>query len=121
MPTAFDRVYLSGAGYFLPGDPVDNTRMDDFIAPLNRLSQRLKKRILAENGIRQRHYAIDAQGNTVTTNAALAAHAIHNCLNSAGLGLSDLSILASGAAQPSDADEGCAAGRGNAGTRGVIA
>jgi 3-oxoacyl-[acyl-carrier-protein] synthase-3 len=96
MPTAFDRVYLSGAGYFLPGEPVDNTRMDEFIAPLNRLSQRLKKRILAENGIKQRHYAIDAEGNTVITNAALAAEAIRHCLDGVGAGLADVSILASG-------------------------
>lgn len=96
MPTAFDRVYLKNASYFLPGEPVDNTRMDDFIAPLNRISGRIKQRILAENGIKQRYYAIDANGDTVLTNAAMAAGAIRDCLQRAQLGLSDISMLASG-------------------------
>ncbi len=96
MPTAFDRVYLQGASYFLPGEPVDNLRMDDFIAPLNRISSRIKHRILAENGIKQRHYAIDTEGNTVMSNAALAAQAIRNCLQEARADLSQVSLLASG-------------------------
>ena len=75
MPIAFDRVYLQSASYFMPGEPVDNTRMDDFIAPLNRISSRIKSRILAENGIKQRYYAIDAEGNTVVSNAAMASNA----------------------------------------------
>ena len=96
MPTAFDRVYLQGASYFLPGEPVDNTRMDEFIAPLNRISARIKQRILAENGIKQRYYAIDSEGNTVMSNAAMAAGAIRDCLKRANVDLSQISMLASG-------------------------
>jgi 3-oxoacyl-[acyl-carrier-protein] synthase-3 len=96
MPIAFEHVYLRNAAYFLPGEPVDNLRMDDFIAPLNRISGRIKQRILNENGIKQRHYAIDAQGVTTHTNAALAANAIRQCLANANLTLNDISVLASG-------------------------
>ena len=64
MPVAYSNVYLHAAGMFLPGEPVDNAGMDAYVAPLNRLSERLKRRILAENGIVQRHYAIDAEGRT---------------------------------------------------------
>lgn len=96
MPTAFDRVYLQSASYFMPGEPVDNVRMDDYIAPLNRISSRIKSRILAENGIKQRYYAIDTQGNTVMSNAALASNAIRDCLQRAQTDLSAVSFLASG-------------------------
>ena len=96
MPVSFQRVYLQSAGSFLPGEPVNNERMDDFIAPLNRLSQRIKRRILAENGIRERHYAIDAEGRTVFSNAQLAAGAIRDCLARGGVDLSTVSMLASG-------------------------
>lgn len=96
MPIAFEHVYLSNAAYFLPGEPVDNTRMDDFVAPLNRISGRIKQRILNENGIQQRYYAIDAQGATTHTNAALAANAIRQCLAHAQLGQEHISLLASG-------------------------
>ena len=64
MPIRFNQVYIDAAGYFLPGDPVDNDAMDAFIAPINRLSKRIKQKILKENGIQTRHYAIDEQGNT---------------------------------------------------------
>jgi 3-oxoacyl-[acyl-carrier-protein] synthase-3 len=96
MPTAFDRVYLQSASYFMPGEPVDNVRMDDFIAPLNRISSRIKSRILAENGIKQRYYAIDTEGNTVMTNAAMASGAIRDCLQRAQTDISAVSYLASG-------------------------
>lgn len=75
---------------------MDNTGMDTFIAPLNRISNRIKQKILAENGIKQRHYAIDSQGNTTLSNAALAANAIKDCLKHGNLGLEQISLLASG-------------------------
>jgi 3-oxoacyl-[acyl-carrier-protein] synthase-3 len=96
MPTRFDRVYLEGTGRFLPGAPIDNEAMDAWIAPLNRISARIKKRILGENGIRTRHYAVDAAGNTVHSNAAMAAQAVHACLADAQLGLADIGLLAAG-------------------------
>jgi 3-oxoacyl-[acyl-carrier-protein] synthase-3 len=57
-------VYIESAGYFMPGEPIPNERMDAYIAPLNRMSERIKRRILAENGILTRHYAIDEEGVT---------------------------------------------------------
>ena len=57
MPVAFEHVVIHQAQWFMPGEPVDNTAMDNFIAPLNRISGRIKQRILAENGIQQRYYA----------------------------------------------------------------
>jgi 3-oxoacyl-[acyl-carrier-protein] synthase-3 len=96
MPVSFQRVYLESAGHFLPGEPVDNEQMDAYIAPLNRMSQRIKRRILAENGILQRYYAIDAEGNTVFNNAQLATGAIRDCLQRGGVDLSSVSLMTSG-------------------------
>ncbi|MDR0226099.1 MAG: iron-containing redox enzyme family protein [Burkholderiaceae bacterium] len=96
MPAAYSNVYLHAAGMFLPGQPVDNAGMDAYVAPLNRLSERIKRRILAENGIRQRHYAIDDQGRTVHSNTAMAVQAIDDCLARAGRARGDLAFLASG-------------------------
>jgi 3-oxoacyl-[acyl-carrier-protein] synthase-3 len=96
MPVPFQRVYLECAGYFMPGEPVSNEHMDAYIAPLNRMSERIKRRILAENGIRERYYAIDAEGRTVHTNAQLAAGAIRHCLKQGAVELSRVSLLASG-------------------------
>ncbi|WP_076998418.1 StlD/DarB family beta-ketosynthase [Variovorax sp. KK3] len=96
MPVPFQRVYLESAGFFMPGEPVSNDEMDAYIAPINRMSERIKRRILAENGIRQRHYGIDAEGRTVHSNAQMAANAIRHCLQRGAAEISRVSMLASG-------------------------
>jgi 3-oxoacyl-[acyl-carrier-protein] synthase-3 len=70
--------------------------MEAFIAPLNRVSGRIKQRILAENGIRTRHYAIDADGRTRETNAQMAAAAIRAALADAQCDLAQIDLLACG-------------------------
>lgn len=96
MPTRFNRVYIQAAGYHLPGAPVNNEAMDDFIAPINRISLRIKNKILAENGIQQRYYAIDKNGSTSITHARLAANAIEDCLQRTNTTLDDISLLTMG-------------------------
>lgn len=94
MPTFFDRIYVTATGSHLPGPPVNNEGMDDFVAPLNRLSPRIKRRILGENGIRTRHYAIDAEGRTSISCAGMAAAAIRDCTGSAGISMERIGLLA---------------------------
>lgn len=96
MPTRFERTWIQGSGRFLPGPAIDNAAMDAYIAPLTRLSDRIKRRILAENGIRTRHYAIAADGETRHSCAAMAAAAIHDCLGASALRLDDIGLLACG-------------------------
>lgn len=96
MPIQFKHVYLNATGFHLPGPAVNNAEMDQFIAPINRISSRIKKRILEENGIQTRHYAIDAQGKTVQSHSAMAAQAIDNCLDGSPVALGQVTLLAVG-------------------------
>lgn len=96
MPTRFDHVYVEAAGFHLPGPAIGNDEMDAYIAPLNRLSSRIKARILGENGILQRHYAIDTEGNTTMSHARLAANAIEDCLGRTDIRLDEAGLLAVG-------------------------
>jgi len=81
MPiTGFDRVFVTATGACLPGAPIGNDAIDRYIAPLNRVSSAMRRRILADNGIRSRHYAIDETGATRMSNAAMAAAAVRDCL-----------------------------------------
>ncbi len=96
MPTQFEHVYLESTSLYLPGEPINNTDMDAYIAPINRISGRIKARILAENGIKQRHYAIDAQGKTTISHAALAAAAVNACMRSTEYTLGDVGVMAVG-------------------------
>ena len=74
--TPFSRTYLTRSAVFLPGDPVDNDGMDRYIGSINKMSARIKQRILAENGIRLRHYAIDMEGNSLHSVASMGASVV---------------------------------------------
>ncbi|MDQ8023716.1 MAG: 3-oxoacyl-[acyl-carrier-protein] synthase III C-terminal domain-containing protein [Moraxellaceae bacterium] len=95
-PSFYRQVYVTGSGRFLPGKPVDNAAMDDYIAPINRHSTRIKRRILEENGILTRHYASAPDGTPRHTAVDMAAQALHAALDDAQLPLADLRLLATG-------------------------
>jgi len=94
--TPFQNVFINATGAFYPGEPVDNVHIDDYIAPLNPGSSRLKRRILAENGIRQRYYSVGPDGRTRFSAAHMAASAVRTCLNDAGLAPGDIDLLCTG-------------------------
>lgn len=96
MPIRFDSVYVTSTGSFLPGAPVSNDDIDHYIAPINATSARIKRRILAENGITSRHYAINASGETVLSTTQMATMAINHCLADAEIGLQDVTVLCTG-------------------------
>ena len=92
----FKNVYINATGAFYPGAPVDNAHIDEYIAPLNPGSSRLKRRILAENGIRQRYYSVGPDGRTRFSAAHMAACAIRTCLGDAGVSLGEIDLLCTG-------------------------
>src|SRR5688500_13044359 len=84
------RYIITATGAYDPGDPAGNDDIDRYMEPLNAQSPRIKRRILGENGIRTRHYAIDERGRSTHTCAQLAANAVHACIGEDGLGGIDL-------------------------------
>lgn len=76
-------VYITGSGSFLPGPSVDNRQMESHIGLLSEHSRKLKTLALRQNGIKARHYAMDAQGNYLFTNAQMAASAIEAACDAA--------------------------------------
>ena len=96
MPISYDNVYVHGLGSYLPAEPVSNEAMDDYVAPINRSSGRIKQRILAENGIQTRHYAIGPDGETRESHASLAANAVRACMAASPVAFDAVSLLAVG-------------------------
>jgi 3-oxoacyl-[acyl-carrier-protein] synthase-3 len=92
-------VFITGAGAFLPGEPVGNDRIEELLGSAGGRPSLLKDRVLAANGIRSRHYALDAHGNTTMLNEALAAEAVRNALADRGLPLEAVGMLATGTTQ----------------------
>jgi 3-oxoacyl-[acyl-carrier-protein] synthase III len=92
--------YITATGSFLPGDPVPNDEIEDYIGKAGRASSDLKDLVLANCGIKTRHYAIDKRQRTVVSNAAMAAAAVRNAAQRAGLGPNDVELLSAATTMP---------------------
>ena len=86
--------YITSVGAYLPGEPVDNESIVRYLGKLMGES-RVKRKILAVNGIRTRHYALDQEQNVTHSLYDLAAEAVKACLASARGGLA-VDYLAAG-------------------------
>ena len=91
--------YITGSGVFLPGDPVANDRMEDFIGRVGGRTSSIGQRALRWNGIRARHYALTQQGEPLHSNASMSASAVQAALADAGLGREDLQMLSAATTQ----------------------
>lgn len=85
--------YITGLGRYLPGAPVSNDEIATRLGA-DRRTERIRRRILAANGIIQRHYALDDAGRTTELNEELAAKALLAALDDRGLAPPDLRMLA---------------------------
>jgi 3-oxoacyl-[acyl-carrier-protein] synthase-3 len=92
--------YITATGRFLPGDPVPNDEIDDYIGTAGRATSDLKDLILANSGIKTRHYAIDKSQRTVVSNAAMAAGAVRSAAERAGLGPNQVELLSAATTMP---------------------
>lgn len=86
--------YITQVGKFLPGKPIGNEEMEDYLGKVGDRPSRVKNRILKSNGIQQRYYAIDRQQNTTYSNSQMAAMAVRDALSQIDLEPSAIDLLA---------------------------
>jgi 3-oxoacyl-[acyl-carrier-protein] synthase III len=91
-------VYITGAGAFLPGEPLDHEEIARRLGADAR-SRALGAKVLAANGIRTRHYALDEHGRPTMLNDELAAEAVQRALKDSGAALDSVGLLATGTTQ----------------------
>jgi 3-oxoacyl-[acyl-carrier-protein] synthase III len=91
--------FITGTGAFLPGEPVTNDRMEDFIGRIGGRKSATGKRALRWNGIGTRHYALTPKGEPLYSNASMSAAAVMAALGDAGLGRESLQFLATATTQ----------------------
>ena len=69
--------FITAVSAFLPGKPVGNEALDEYLGVVKKFSARTRQIILANNGIKTRYYAIDPEtGETTHTNALMTAEAV---------------------------------------------
>ncbi|MFT4030608.1 MAG: 3-oxoacyl-[acyl-carrier-protein] synthase III C-terminal domain-containing protein [Protaetiibacter sp.] len=86
--------YLTGFGSYLPGEPVDNDGIVSRLGGDDPVTERIRRRILEQNGIRRRHYALDEHGEVTELNEGLAVKALQAALADRGIAASELRMLA---------------------------
>lgn len=82
-------VYITSIGKFLPGSPIGNDEIEDYLGRVGGKGSKSKRRILEQNQIRYRHYAIDKEQKSQYTNAEMASLAIHDALERNAEALND--------------------------------
>ena len=98
-PRQHERIH-HGYRRFLPGNPVTNDEIEDYFGTAGRASSDLRDLTLANCGIKTRHYAIDKNQQTIISNAAMAANAVRNAAERAGLGPNDVELLTAATTLP---------------------
>jgi len=92
-------VFVTGTGQFLPGDPIGNEAMVDYIGCLSPAAERLGRLTLRQNRIKSRHYAIRPDGSSDWTVAALAAQAVQGLVRDAEVEAREIGFLATATTQ----------------------
>tara|TARA_Y100001970_G_scaffold5456_1_gene6183 strand:- start:2020 stop:3867 length:1848 start_codon:yes stop_codon:yes gene_type:complete len=92
-------IYITSSGSFLPGNPINNNEIENYLGLINGKPSRTKKRILKQNGIKTRHFAIDKQQNSTSSNTEMAVKAINDCLSKSNITKKEVDFLATGTTQ----------------------
>ena len=95
-----NNAYITTVGKFLPGQPISNDQMEDYLGKIGDRPSKVKNRILKSNGIQQRYYAIDRQQTTTHSNSQMAALAVRNALAQINLEPSAIDVLACATSWP---------------------
>lgn len=91
------RAYINGWDVCLPNAPIENHQIEDVLGHMKSQSAAVKRRVLINNGIARRYYAIDpATGEATHTNAQLTAEAITNLCRTSGFSAANIQCLSCG-------------------------
>ena len=94
-----ESVYITALGKFLPGPPISNDEVEDYLGMIGGKPSRLRARVLKQNGILSRHYAIDREGKVNYWNCDLAALAARDAVSRSELTLAEIEMLAAATSQ----------------------
>jgi len=77
--------YRNRIGKFLPGEPINNDEMEEYLGKMTSRPSRVSQRILNSNGIQKRYYAIDKQQPTLYSNSQMPAFAVRAAISQSNL------------------------------------
>jgi 3-oxoacyl-[acyl-carrier-protein] synthase-3 len=94
-----NEVFITSTGTFLPNKAISNDEIEDYLGRINGKDSRAKARVLNQNGIKSRHFALNKEQETTHSNAELAVNAIKNALQKSSLRPTEVELLNTGTTQ----------------------
>ncbi len=92
-------VYINNIAKFLPNEPVSNDEMELILGMVNGKPSRSRRIVLRQNGIQNRYYVIDKDGEIKYNNAEITANAVKN-LENGNFSIKDIEVLSCGTSLP---------------------
>ena len=92
-------VYITKTGKFLPNAPVCNEDMELYLGMVDGKPSKARAIVLRKNGIKQRYYALDKDGQVTHTNVEMATKAIQNLFDD-NFKVDNIDLLSCGTASP---------------------
>jgi 3-oxoacyl-[acyl-carrier-protein] synthase-3 len=92
-------VFITKAAKFLPNEPVGNDDMERYLGMVDGKPSKARRVVLRRNGIIQRYYALDKEGNVTHTNVQMAANAIKGLCDD-HISIDDIDLLCCGTGSP---------------------
>ncbi|QDT38009.1 3-oxoacyl-[acyl-carrier-protein] synthase III C-terminal domain-containing protein [Stratiformator vulcanicus] len=96
---AHNQSYITATGRFLPGEPVKNDEIEERLGLIGGRPSRARDRVLNQNKIIERYYAIDSAQQTQISNAAMAAEAVRAALTHGRVDFNSIELLAAATSQ----------------------
>jgi 3-oxoacyl-[acyl-carrier-protein] synthase-3 len=94
-----NKVYITASGAYLPNEPVSNSEIEDYLGKVHGEPSAAKTRILNQNGIQNRYYALDKSQRSTHSNSQMAALASEAALCKSKLLKKDVQLLATATTQ----------------------
>jgi 3-oxoacyl-[acyl-carrier-protein] synthase-3 len=93
------KVYINALGTYLPNNAISNGQMEGVLGRVNGKDSRAKRRILYQNGIKSRYYALDDKQQSTHSNAQMAALAAKEALKRSSVLSEDVQLISTGTTQ----------------------
>lgn len=94
-----NKVYIVSTGAYLPNHPISNDEIEDYLGRINGEKSLVKDRILKQNGIKSRYFALDKDQKTTHLNVDLAASAAREAIDRSKIRPDSIELIATGTTQ----------------------
>ena len=97
---SLSNVYITGTASYFPNEVIQNEEMETYLGLIDGKPSKSRRIVLRNNGIKQRYYALDKEGNSTHTNARLTSLAIRKLFQDHPEEIKSIQLLSCGTSSP---------------------